>query len=342
MLGHEVGDGGTDGAAADVVFADQGGDGPAFQVGGAYGDGGRRGDHGAAAALVALGPGGSQPVEGRLPLQVALELAGGRKGLHHELHRGQQLSGARVAGGEVHGGERAVVDAQGEPVAVEDVEDVEDVLCASHEAEHLGDVHGAARPRVGEQLAELRALQRVEAGGGAGLLLERHRVLDVSLGEDEVLPVGRLLVGRDPLVDQVRHLGPFGAEDRTPSVVKPRHQSPLDPIGFAPPWSPGKSGFIGRARRLSSFDRLTTGGRAGWIPSPDVAALRRTPAPACCRHDQPPTAGPAGQDLPGSGVDEIDPYDDTAQQLAAARNRTADLIPQPEPATSASPSGVRR
>ncbi|MFF3573404.1 hypothetical protein [Nocardia jiangxiensis] len=40
-----------------------------------------------------------------------MEFAGG-EGLHHELHGGQQFSGAGVAGGEVHGGERAVVDAQ--------------------------------------------------------------------------------------------------------------------------------------------------------------------------------------------------------------------------------------
>jgi hypothetical protein len=60
-----------------------------------------------------------------------------------------------VAGGEVHRGERAVVDAQREAVAVEDVEHVEDVPRAAHEAERLGDVHGVARPRVGEQFAEL-------------------------------------------------------------------------------------------------------------------------------------------------------------------------------------------
>jgi hypothetical protein len=50
--------------------------------------------------------------------------AGAREGLHHELHRGQQFSGGRVAGGEVSRGEGAVVDAQGETVTVEDVEDV--------------------------------------------------------------------------------------------------------------------------------------------------------------------------------------------------------------------------
>jgi hypothetical protein len=94
-----------------------------------------------------------------------LEFAGGGEGLEHELHGGQQFAGARVAGGEVHGGERAVVDAQGELVTVQDFEDVEDVLVAAHEAEHLGDVHGVARPRVGEEFAELRALERVEAAG---------------------------------------------------------------------------------------------------------------------------------------------------------------------------------
>jgi hypothetical protein len=65
-------------------------------------------------------------------------------------------------------------------------------------------VHGVARPRVGEQFAELRALEGVEAAGGARVLLEDDRVFDPGLVQDEVLPGGRLLVGRDPLVDQVR------------------------------------------------------------------------------------------------------------------------------------------
>jgi hypothetical protein len=132
----------------------------------------------AAPALVALGLGSPQPVVGQFPLEVPMEFSGGREGLHHELHGGQQLSGARVACGEVQREERAVVDAQGEAALVQDVQHVEDVLRTSHKAEHLGDVHGVARPRVREQLAELRALERVEAAGGPGLLLERHRVLD--------------------------------------------------------------------------------------------------------------------------------------------------------------------
>jgi hypothetical protein len=103
----------------------------------------------AAPALVALGL--PEPVVRQLALEVALEFVGGGEGLHHELHRGQQFAGARVAGGEVHGGERAVVDAQRHLVAVEDVEHVEDVPGAAYEAEHLGDVHGVARPGVGEQ-----------------------------------------------------------------------------------------------------------------------------------------------------------------------------------------------
>lgn len=84
---------------------------------------------------------------------------------------------------------------------------VEDVLVAAHEAEHLGDVDGVARPRVRQQLAELRALERVEAAGGPRVLLEGDRVLDPGFGQDEVLSGGGLLVGRDPLVDQVRHSG---------------------------------------------------------------------------------------------------------------------------------------
>ncbi|MFF5665777.1 hypothetical protein ACFY7F_23500 [Streptomyces griseofuscus] len=67
-----------------------------------------------------------------------------------------------VAGGEVHG-ERAVVDARGDLYAVEYVENV---AGAAYETEHLGDVRGVARLRVGERFAELRSLERVEAIGG--------------------------------------------------------------------------------------------------------------------------------------------------------------------------------
>ncbi len=62
------------------------------------------------------------------------------------------------------------MDARGEAVAVEDVEHVEDVAGAAYESEHLGDVHGVARPRVGEQFAELRALEgerRLEVPGAS-------------------------------------------------------------------------------------------------------------------------------------------------------------------------------
>ncbi|WP_236043919.1 hypothetical protein [Streptomyces pilosus] len=52
-----------------------------------------------------------------------------------------------------------------------------------------------ARPRVVQQFAELRALERVEAAGGAGVFLEDDRVLDAALVQDEVLPGGGLLVG---------------------------------------------------------------------------------------------------------------------------------------------------
>ena len=82
----------------------------------------------------------------------------------------------RVACGGVHRGERAVVNARRHLLAVQDVEYVEDVSGAAYEAEHLGDVDGVARPRVHEQFAELRALEGVEAAGGAGVLLEDNRV----------------------------------------------------------------------------------------------------------------------------------------------------------------------
>ncbi|WP_406511062.1 hypothetical protein OG851_00235 [Streptomyces sp. NBC_00161] len=60
-------------------------------------------------------------------------------------------------------------------LAVEDVEHVEDVPGAACEAEHLGDVHGVARPGVVEERAELRALEGVEAAGGV-----RARLADQS------------------------------------------------------------------------------------------------------------------------------------------------------------------
>ncbi|KPL30228.1 hypothetical protein JI76_35110 [Streptomyces anulatus] len=49
---------------------------------------------------------------------------------------------------------------------------------------------GVARSRVGEQFAELRALEGVEAAGGARVFLEDDRVLDAGLVQDEVLPGG--------------------------------------------------------------------------------------------------------------------------------------------------------
>lgn len=59
------------------------------------------------------------------------------------------------------------MDAQRQPVVAQDVEHVEDVSGAAHEAEHLGDVHGVTRPRVGEQFGELRPLEGMEAAGCA-------------------------------------------------------------------------------------------------------------------------------------------------------------------------------
>jgi hypothetical protein len=38
---------------------------------------------------------------------------------------------------------------------------------SADEAEHLGDVHGAARPSVVKERAELRALERVEVPGSS-------------------------------------------------------------------------------------------------------------------------------------------------------------------------------
>ncbi|EFL37145.1 predicted protein [Streptomyces viridochromogenes DSM 40736] len=103
---------------------------------------------------------------------------------------------------------------------------VEDVAGAAYEAEHLGDVHCATRPGVGEQLAELRPLERVEVAGGARILLEGDRVTDPGLVQEEVL-AGRSTAGRSrpacrpgsPLV------GPFRMEDWSLSVVKPCQQS---------------------------------------------------------------------------------------------------------------------
>lgn len=65
---------------------------------------------------------------------------------------------------------------------------------------------------------------------GAVLLVQTVRkillqmALSVALGEDEVLPGGRLLVGRVPLEDQVRHRGRFLTGDQNLPVVKPCQQ----------------------------------------------------------------------------------------------------------------------
>ncbi|MEV6615904.1 hypothetical protein AB0N31_18990 [Streptomyces sp. NPDC051051] len=85
------------------------------------------------------------------------------------------------------------MDAQGEAVAAQDVEHVEDVPGAAYEAEHLGDVRGVARPHVRQRLAGLRPLEGVQAAGGVRVLLEDGRVLDPGFLKDEVLPGGRRL-----------------------------------------------------------------------------------------------------------------------------------------------------
>ncbi|MFE4574414.1 hypothetical protein [Streptomyces chartreusis] len=82
-----------------------------------------------------------------------------------------QFAGTRVAGGEIHRGKRAIVDAQRRLVAVEDIMHVE---AAGRSQEH----------------AELRALEWVEAAEGAGVLLKDGRVIDACLLQDEVLPGG--------------------------------------------------------------------------------------------------------------------------------------------------------
>jgi hypothetical protein len=50
---------------------------------------------------------------------------------------------------------------------VEDVEHVEDVPGAAHEAEHLGDVHGVARPSVSEEREERAELRALEVPGSS-------------------------------------------------------------------------------------------------------------------------------------------------------------------------------
>jgi hypothetical protein len=70
---------------------------------------------------------------------------------------------------------------------------------------YLAQWRGQADGAPSEQFAELRALDWVEAAVGARDLLEENRVLDPGLVQDEVLPAGRPLAGRDPFADQVRH-----------------------------------------------------------------------------------------------------------------------------------------
>lgn len=74
----------------------------------AYDGGLRRRDERAAAAPVTRPPLLPSASAARNSSYVSSrEFASGSEGLHHELHSGQQFSGARVAGGEVHRGERA-------------------------------------------------------------------------------------------------------------------------------------------------------------------------------------------------------------------------------------------
>lgn len=128
---------------------------------------------------------------------------------------------------------------------------------------------------------------RREAGSGRGAggapTARCSRAACVSLAapyghpvvfQDQVLPGGRLPVGRDPLVDRVRHRGPFRTTgDRALSVAKPCQRSPSDLTGSAPPLRPGMSGLIGPVGRLSSND----GGLKGSTHHPGrsrIGALR--------------------------------------------------------------------
>lgn len=79
-LGHEAGDGGPDGAAADAVLTGEGGGGASLKIGGAYGGGLVGRDGRAAPALAALGLGGPQPVVGEVetsPWTAVRRCAGG-------------------------------------------------------------------------------------------------------------------------------------------------------------------------------------------------------------------------------------------------------------------------
>ena len=80
MFGHEIGDDGADGAAADAVLAGQGGDDLAVEVCSTH-DGDRVArDSWPPAAFVALGLGGAQSVISQFALEAALEFVGGRRG----------------------------------------------------------------------------------------------------------------------------------------------------------------------------------------------------------------------------------------------------------------------
>lgn len=88
-----------------------------------------------------------------------------------------------------------MVDAQRDLVAVEDVEHVEE--CARCRVRG-GTSRRCARCRpAGRRRAvrRLRPLKGAEEAGGAALFLEDDLVFDPGLGKDEVVTVGRLLVG---------------------------------------------------------------------------------------------------------------------------------------------------
>ncbi len=150
-------------------------------------------------------------------------------------------AGARVAGGEVHLRERAVVDAQRHLLAVQDVEHIEDVSSAAYEAEHLGDVDGVARPGVGEQsrnVGRWSGWRRLEVSWSSS---KATRSYDPGLVQDEVLQGGGLLVGRDPLVDQARHRGLL--RTRSDPICR---QTLSGSDGNRASANPGLHGFIGR------------------------------------------------------------------------------------------------
>jgi hypothetical protein len=201
--GLEIGDGGADGDPADLVLAGECGDAGAVAERGAdVVEDAEFGDLGAASGAAAGGPGGDEAFAGEFVLQVALELSDRDQDV--DQHGGGRVGGGQVDDARQRPGQHPQLHAvRAAPFA--DGEDVGQVAAQPVQLRHGQPVTG---PGVAGQLGEPGAVQGGDLRRRRRVGEQPHPVRAVDqacLTEQVGLPLGALLVGGHPCVDQLRH-----------------------------------------------------------------------------------------------------------------------------------------